>query len=416
MERVMVDQLECWVWQAILKHIVPGHLEDSSIANKSLPRKDSMERLDFAVGRVPVKILMKYSPPFEIGQHLRSLLVGVVEWRMERVMVDQLECWVWQAISKHIAPEHLEDSSIANKSLPRKDSMERLDFLSWRSSCTVSKMSSLSLSLSVIFVNQPRQHSLTGTGLYLWRLCGACPGTSPWTVKAVCRVPVEILMKYSPPFEIGPHLRSILVGVVEWRMERVMVDQLECWVWQAILKHIVPGHLEDSSIANKSLPRKDSMERLDFVRTLLTDNYNSYTFNIYQALVLSMECLWWLFKPQSGRGKKVTPTYMKSLLLIIFLYRLDLIHICLSHFEHGSGSVGICLLLLLECRDIPILGVCLGHQALGYIYGDYVVHAPEPVHGRLSGIEHDGTYCFLVLHPGETLISRQVIYFTTHTN
>ncbi|KAG2248163.1 hypothetical protein Bca52824_087791 [Brassica carinata] len=107
-------------------------------------------------------------------------------------------------------------------------------------------------------------------------------------------------------------------------MERVMVDQLECWVWQAILKHIVPGHLEDSSIANKSLPRKDSMERLDFI------------------------------------------------------------HICLSHFEHGSGSVGICLLLLLECRDIPILGVCLGHQALGYIYGDYVVHAPEPVHGRLS--------------------------------
>ncbi|XP_013601518.1 PREDICTED: aminodeoxychorismate synthase, chloroplastic-like isoform X1 [Brassica oleracea var. oleracea] len=112
-------------------------------------------------------------------------------------------------------------------------------------------------------------------------------------------------------------------------MERVMVDQLECWVWQAILKHIVPGHLEDSSIANKSLPRKDSMERLDFVRTLLTD-------------------------------------------------------------------IGICLLLLLECRDIPILGVCLGHQALGYIYGDYVVHAPEPVHGRLR-VLHPCVICFSLL-------------------
>ncbi|KAF3591012.1 hypothetical protein DY000_02021903 [Brassica cretica] len=86
----------------------------------------------------------------------------------------------------------------------------------------------------------------------------------------------------------------------------------------------------------------------------------------------------------SGRGKKLTVTYMKTLLLIIWLYALDMTHMCLSHLEHGSGSVGICLRLLLECRDIPILGVCLGHQALGYIYGDYVVHAPEQVNGRLS--------------------------------
>jgi para-aminobenzoate synthetase len=45
--------------------------------------------------------------------------------------------------------------------------------------------------------------------------------------------------------------------------------------------------------------------------------------------------------------------------------------------------IGICMQLLKECADIPILGVCLGHQALGCAHGAEVVHAPEPIHGRL---------------------------------
>ncbi|MCL7040798.1 hypothetical protein MKW94_020994, partial [Papaver nudicaule] len=72
----------------------------------------------------------------------------------------------------------------------------------------------------------------------------------------------------------------------------------------------------------------------------------------------------------------------------------------------GPGSpmcpadIGICLQILLECRDIPILGVCLGHQALGYVHGARIIHAPEPVHGRLSEIEHTGCNLFLEIPSG----------------
>ncbi|MQM06306.1 hypothetical protein Taro_039129, partial [Colocasia esculenta] len=61
---------------------------------------------------------------------------------------------------------------------------------------------------------------------------------------------------------------------------------------------------------------------------------------------------------------------------------------------------GICLKILVECKDIPILGVCLGHQALGYVHGAQIIHAPEPVHGRLSEIEHAGCNLFLDIPSG----------------
>lgn len=155
----------------------------------------------------------------------------------------------------------------------------------------------------------------------------------------------------------------------------------------------MPGHLEDSSIANKSLPRRESVRRLGFVRTLLIDNYDSYTFNTHQALstingvppVVIWNCEWTSYCHYyedtasdsivilPGPGSPMCPAdIITSLVLIEFLLYVPLLtHMCLSHLEHGSGPVGICLRLLLEFLDIPILGICLGHQALGYVHRDY---------------------------------------------
>ncbi|XP_078443479.1 para-aminobenzoate (PABA) synthase family protein [Wolffia australiana] len=120
------------------------------------------------------------------------------------------------------------------------------------------------------------------------------------------------------------------------------------------------------------------------VRTLLIDNYDSYTYNIFQYLsvingvppvvVFNDEWSWdharrLLCEEQAFDNVVISPG---------------------PGSPECPGDIGIGLRVLLECPDIPILGVCLGHQALGYAHGARVIHAPEPVHGRLSEIEHTG--------------------------
>ncbi|XP_057979569.1 aminodeoxychorismate synthase, chloroplastic isoform X2 [Malania oleifera] len=153
-----------------------------------------------------------------------------------------------------------------------------------------------------------------------------------------------------------------------------------------ISSHLMPEHLEGSYLGKRQL--EVATRKLEFVRTLLIDNYDSYTYNIYQELstingvppvvVRNDDWTWkdacyYLYKEKAFDNIVISP---------------------------GPGSptcpedIGICLRLLLECKDIPILGVCLGHQALGYVHGAHIVHAPEPVHGRLSEIEHSGCRLF----------------------
>ncbi|KAI4382733.1 hypothetical protein MLD38_008658 [Melastoma candidum] len=156
---------------------------------------------------------------------------------------------------------------------------------------------------------------------------------------------------------------------------------------------LLPGHSERSLMGKKQMI--ESPPKLDFVRTLLIDNYDSYTYNIYQELSVING-----IPPVVIQNDGCTWEEIYRLLYEDVVFDNIVI-------SPGPGSptcpadIGICLQLLLKCWNIPILGVCLGHQALGFVHGARVVHASEPVHGRLSEIEHDGSKLFDGLPSGK---------------
>jgi para-aminobenzoate synthetase len=118
------------------------------------------------------------------------------------------------------------------------------------------------------------------------------------------------------------------------------------------------------------------------VKTLIIDNYDSYTFNLYQLIaevngeyptvICNDQVAWdelkqWEFdniviSPGPGRPEK-------------------------------SKDFGICRQMI-QNAQVPLLGVCLGHQGLGHGYGGKVIHAPEVRHGRISEVYHTGTNLF----------------------
>jgi anthranilate synthase component 2 len=69
--------------------------------------------------------------------------------------------------------------------------------------------------------------------------------------------------------------------------------------------------------------------------------------------------------------------------------------IVLSPGPCTPNEAGICLDLIAKAGGkIPLLGVCLGHQAIGQVYGGKVIRAPEPLHGKLSTIRNTGKGVF----------------------
>lgn len=147
---------------------------------------------------------------------------------------------------------------------------------------------------------------------------------------------------------------------------------------------------------------------LPSIRTLLIDNYDSYTYNLYQLIAkvnggrYSMCCSLYRRTPFSPAllGAGVPPKVLRNdeldiLSLLKEINSLKYDNIVISPGPGtpcNPGDIGVCMQLLQSHMNIPILGVCLGFQALALAYGALVRHAPEPVHGRLSAIEHAGNH------------------------
>jgi anthranilate synthase component 2 len=113
---------------------------------------------------------------------------------------------------------------------------------------------------------------------------------------------------------------------------------------------------------------------------ILIDNYDSFAFNLVHYL---------------GELGAAVDVYRNDKLSSEQVIAADPDAIVLSPGPCTPNEAGICLDLVEKASPtIPILGVCLGHQAIGQAFGGEVVRAPAPVHGKLSLITHKGTGVF----------------------
>jgi anthranilate synthase component 2 len=115
-------------------------------------------------------------------------------------------------------------------------------------------------------------------------------------------------------------------------------------------------------------------------KVTLIDNYDSFTFNLAHYL--------------GALGADVS-VWRNDELSVADVLAGEPDAIVISPGPATPDSAGICLdLIRAASASIPILGVCLGHQAIGQAFGGAVVRAPEPMHGKLSRISHNARGVF----------------------
>jgi para-aminobenzoate synthetase len=118
------------------------------------------------------------------------------------------------------------------------------------------------------------------------------------------------------------------------------------------------------------------------VKTLLIDNYDSFTYNLFQLLA------------EANGDEPVVVRHDAATWEELSCWEFDNIVISPGPGRPDNArDFGVCADAIRKA-DVPLLGVCLGHQGLGWISGAEVVPAPEVMHGRLSAVIHEDTPLF----------------------
>ena len=113
---------------------------------------------------------------------------------------------------------------------------------------------------------------------------------------------------------------------------------------------------------------------------LVIDNYDSFTYNLVQYL---------------GELGAELEVYRNDAITVDEIERLAPDGIVVSPGPGTPAEAGVSMPVIRRCAErIPILGVCLGHQAIGEVFGGVVERGPVPVHGKTALIHHDGRGVF----------------------
>ena len=113
---------------------------------------------------------------------------------------------------------------------------------------------------------------------------------------------------------------------------------------------------------------------------LMIDNYDSFTYNLVQYF---------------GELGQEVKTFRNDQITIEEIKKLDPKYIVISPGPCTPKESGISMQVIDSFKENkPILGVCLGHQAIGAVFGANIIKAKELMHGKTSEIQHDGNFLF----------------------